>query len=199
MHLTNADYFRLGDVIMWNSKKYLAMAVVGAGIAVAAASPASAQWFGGGFGNGFGGGWGGTPVILGWGYPVGYGGYGGGYGGWGGAYGAAGYGGYDGYPSSQVIVLRTGGAYGCGGSYGCARPTFGCGSYGYVPRRVYGCGMAALHRGYSTIAAYRHSYAVAFHHPARVNAVYAARHHGHLYASYNLKRHYAKHGVLKFA
>jgi hypothetical protein len=170
-------------MIMWNSKKYLAMAVVSAGLAVAAASPASAQWFGGGFSpwNSFGMG------------GVGYGGMG--YGGWGG------YGGGYGYPTSyyppyyqqpQIIVLQTGGIGGAYGSaYGCGRPVYGCG------RPTFGCG-AALGRGVLLSRAFHHPYAVAFHHPARVLVAYRS-HHGHLYASYGVKRHYAKHGSLKFA
>lgn len=173
---------------MWNSKKYLAMAVVGAGLAVAAASPASAQFIGG---TGFG------PWNT-FGMAGGYGGYGG--------LGGIGYPGY--WPTSyyppyypqqpQVIVLRVGGGPSYGAAYGCApRPVFGCGcgmARAYV-RPSYGC-------GYGRVVMWRHAYpTVALHHPARVNAVYAARaHHGHLFASHGVKRHYAKHGYsLKFA
>ena len=73
---------------MWNIRQYAAIAAVGTGLAVAAASPASAQC--GGWG-GYGG-WGGGYGAAGW----GGGGYGGG---WGGGWGcrhrhAHGYGGY---------------------------------------------------------------------------------------------------------
>src|SRR5260370_41486387 len=47
--------FPQGEMNMWNTKKYLAIAAIGTGLAVAAASPASAC---GGWGGGYGG-WGG--------------------------------------------------------------------------------------------------------------------------------------------
>jgi hypothetical protein len=187
-------------MIMWNSKKYLAMAVVGAGLAVAAATPASAQFFGGGWG----GGWGGGSGWGGFGYGAGYGDVinnnnvffpGGGLfpptgGIWPGRVSMQ-------YPypypypqqQPQIIVLRVGGGPAYGSAYGCApRPTFGC-----MPRAsAYGCGsfgraILIPHRE----AALRRFYAVAFHH---VGHVYAGLRHGHVYASYQgLRHHYAAH------
>jgi len=82
---------------MWNSKKYLAMVVLGVGLVVAAATPALSQR---------GSGWGG---------PYGQAGYGGcGYGGYG-SYGLLGYGG-PGYGTYTQIAAARG--YGYGGLYG---------------------------------------------------------------------------------
>jgi hypothetical protein len=168
--------------IMWNSKKYAAMAIVGAGLAVAAASPASACWGGGYYGAAYGGCGGNYGAAYGAGYGAGYGGCGSYYGaayapvygsgcgtyGYAGTYGSA-YGGYG------LAGLGYGSA-GCGGYYGAAYGS-GCGygygsygSYGYAPAYGYasygyGCGRAHRVRGYGYAVAYRHPYgsAVAAH------------------------------------
>src|SRR5260221_8084357 len=114
---------------MWNSRKYTAMAVVGVGLAVAAATPASAQLFGLGGAYGYAGGCGGygyAPVYS-------YAGGCGGYGAYGAAYGAApAYAGVYSYGWPYGIIgdvghYAYGSAGGCGGGYG---------AYGYAP--VYG-------------------------------------------------------------
>ena len=61
---------------MWNSRKYTAMAVVGVGLAVAAATPASAQLLGLGGAYGYTGGCGGYGYAPVSGYAGGCGGYG---------------------------------------------------------------------------------------------------------------------------
>ena len=83
---------------MWNSRKYTAMAVVGVGLAVAAATPASAQLLGSGGAYGYTGGcgaYGYAPVYGSAGGCGGYGAYGyapvSGYAGGCGGYGAYGY------------------------------------------------------------------------------------------------------------
>jgi hypothetical protein len=129
---------------MWNSRKYTAMAVVGVGLAIAAATPASAQLVGLGGAYGYAGGCGAyasAPVY----------GYAGGCGGYGAAYGAApAYAGVYSYGWPYGIIGDVGyGAYGyaggCGGygAYGYAGG--GCGgygAYGYAPVSGYagGCG-----------------------------------------------------------
>jgi hypothetical protein len=165
---------------MWSSKKYLTIAVIGVGLGVAAASPASAQLFGMGGTPGAGFGMPVTYVIVpvypaspGYGASYGYGGYPSygasyGYGGYP-SYGAA-YG-YGGYPSY-------GAAYGDGAAYGAA-----------IPAPAYGWGCRSRHHragygGYSVAYLPRHNhanYAVASLRP----------HHGHaLYASlYGMKHH----------
>ncbi len=70
---------------MWNSRKYTAMAVVGVGLAVAAATPASAQLLGSGGAYGYTGGCGAYGYAPVYGYAGGCGGYGA----YGAAYGAA--------------------------------------------------------------------------------------------------------------
>lgn len=186
---------------MWNIKKYSAMAIVGAGLAFAAASPASAC---GAFG------------MAGW--PV----FGAAFGGCG-AYGYA-------APVAYAYVPRIAYgcapvAYGCGGygAYGYA-PTFGyapaygmggygyggcgCGHVGYHPR-AFGYAVA-FHRPIGFAMAFRRhiGYGVAFHHPMRTYAAYRSyrpsryaayttrSYHRHLYASYGMKHRYAmRHGV----
>src|SRR5260370_9686026 len=72
MHSALKRNISAGDEIMWNSRKYTAMAVVGVGLAVAAATPASAQLLG--WGGAYGGGCGSyafSPVFC---YPRGLGG-----------------------------------------------------------------------------------------------------------------------------
>src|SRR5260370_32340734 len=54
--------FPQGEMNMWNTKKYLAIAAIGTGLAVAAASPASAC---GGWGGGYGGLGGGVGGVRG--------------------------------------------------------------------------------------------------------------------------------------
>jgi hypothetical protein len=191
---------------MRNIKKYSAMAIVGAGLAFAAASPASAcgafgmvgmPVFGAAFGGcpsyGFA-----APVAFGWGggcMPVafGCGGYGGGYG-YAPTYGYARpyYGGYGGY-----------GAYGASYGYGCHhafRRGIGYG-YGLAFRRPIGFGVA-FHRPIG--------FGVAFHRPMRVFASYRSYrpsrfaystrsyHRGHLYASFGMRHRFAmRYGTLR--
>src|SRR5258708_33072493 len=67
MHSALKRNISAGDEIMWNSRKYTAMAVVGVGLAVAAATPASAQLFGLGGAYGYAGGCGGfgwPPGVM---------------------------------------------------------------------------------------------------------------------------------------
>src|SRR6266853_790603 len=113
-HSTGSGTISAGEISMWNSKKYSAIAVLGVGLAFAAASPASAC-------GGCGGGYGYAPM-----YGAAYGGCGGGYGGGYGYYGYAPayYGGYG------------GGGYGYGGGYGFG----GC----HSRHRVHGYGGYAL-------------------------------------------------------
>jgi hypothetical protein len=187
---------------MWNIRKYSAVAVVGAGIAFAAASPASACGFGWGGAYGSTVGFGGCGAY-GYAAPVSYG-YGGGWGtgwgsGWGGAYGYApiGYGGGCGAYGYAPI------SYGCGGygAYGYA-PTYGYASYGYAPAygSAYGYGGWGCGRHHRHAHAAYGSAVVAFHHPAA--SVYAARRFErtfayarpvvrHNYASHVVARHYA--------
>jgi hypothetical protein len=157
---------------MWNSRKHAAMAIVGAGLAVAAATPASAWW-----GSGYGGYYG---------APYGYGDYGysddfpyagAGYNDYL-SYGYSGYGAYD-------AAGWSGSSYGY--DYG---PAYGYASYGY--RRpcggAFGLGWAAYHpRGYNYAVAYRRpaGNAVAdtrLHRPYTL-AAYAPRSDRHVYAA----------------
>ena len=91
---------------MWNGRKYTAMAVLGAGLAVAAATPSSAQQWGGAYGYAGGCGASGyaqrhTPGLRRHVVSVKQAAYLGRYGGYGGrgGYGFAGYGGRSGYGS----------------------------------------------------------------------------------------------------
>jgi hypothetical protein len=138
---------------MWNSKKYAVMAVLGVGLTVAAATPASA-WWPGAYGNAGGCGYYGYASAYGHAGGCGYGAYGYapayagvysygwpygtvGYGGWG-AYGYAGCCGYGAYGYAPVF-----GASGYGSAYygyGChARHVHGHGGYAlaYAPRSSY--------------------------------------------------------------
>ena len=124
---------------MWNSRKYAAMAVLGMGLAVAAATPASA-WWPGAYGSAGGCGYGYAPVY-GYGGGCGYGAYGyapayAGVYSYGWPYGTVGYGDWGAY----------GYAGGCGyGAYGYA-PTYG--TYGYAPTYgAYGYGAASYGYG----------------------------------------------------
>ena len=107
---------------MWNSRKCTAMAVLGVGLAVAAATPASAWWPGA---------YGSVGGCGAYGSAVGYGGYGGC-----GGYGyAGGYGAYGGYGSGTYAgVYSYGWPYGIIGDYGYAPAAYGsavgCGAYG---------------------------------------------------------------------
>src|SRR5216683_3274145 len=96
---------------MWNSRKYTAMAVLGAGLAVAAATPSSAQSWGGAYGYGWPYGVIGDVGCPAYGYAGGFG------------YGAYGYAGDYG-PFGYALV--NGYAGGCGGygAYGSA-PLYG--------------------------------------------------------------------------
>lgn len=101
---------------MWNTKNYAAMAVLGGGLAVAAATPASA-WWPGAYGSAAGcGAYGYAPAY----------GYAGG----------CGYGGY-GYAPAYAGVYSYGWPYGTVG--------YGFGTYGYAPTYGYagGCGYSA--------------------------------------------------------
>src|SRR5260370_41097870 len=52
-HSTGSGTISAGEISMWNSKKYSAIAVLGVDLAFAAPSPASACWgWGGGYGDG---------------------------------------------------------------------------------------------------------------------------------------------------
>jgi hypothetical protein len=111
---------------MWNTKKHLAMAVLGVGLAFAA-TPASAQC---GFGY--------------TGYPGAYG-YGGGCGG----YGSAGYPGAYGYGGGCSGYGYAPASYGYGG-YGYG----GCRSAAYHPHRYGGYALAYIPRHYRSSYAY---------------------------------------------
>jgi hypothetical protein len=174
---------------MWNTRKYSVMAIVGAGLAFAAASPASACGLGYGGAYGLAGGYGGyggyggcgsygyaAPVaVMSYGYaPVGY------------AYGS-GCGSYGYAPTS----------YGCGGSYGYAPTSYGCGgsygyapTYGYAPIGTYGSayGYGGCGRHHRARAAYGAA-VVAFHNPVNV---YAAHRSTRVFAySHPAPRHFA--------
>jgi|SRR5215471_2783531 len=173
---------------MWNSRKCTAMAVLGVGLAVAAATPASAQWLGWGGAYGAGG-------CGGYGYAGGCGGFGA-YGyapayagvysyGW--PYATVGYGAYGAYDGCGAY-----GGYGGCGAYGYAGDCGGYGAYGYAPA-YYGYGYGAYGyggcrhrvRGYG-------GYALAYTPRHRSGYAYAAyTPQKHIYASaYGLKRHF---------
>jgi hypothetical protein len=103
---------------MWNSRKYTATAVLGVGLAVAAATPSSAQWLGGAYG--YAGGCGAYGYAPAYGYAGGCGGYG--------AYGAYGY-----APTAYAGVYSYGWPYGIIGDVGYSAYGYagGCGAYGY--------------------------------------------------------------------
>jgi hypothetical protein len=199
-----------------NVRKYSAMAIVGAGLAFTAASPASAcgafgmvamPVFGAAFGGcgGYGGGYGmAAPVAFGWGggcAPVAFG-CGGGYGG---GYGAA-------YGYARPIFARP--------VFGWARPSYGYGGYGgygaYGSAYGYGCRHHIGYRrgyGYGYATAWRRpvGFAVAFHRPIRAFAAFhrpfrafaafrsyrpsryasTRTYHRNVYASYGMRSHYA--------
>jgi hypothetical protein len=206
-HALNINHFRTlshhshergehsaGDMSMWNSKKYLTIALVGAGLGVAAASPASAQcgmgWggaYGAAYGGGGCGGWGGAYGAAGGygGWGSGWGGYGypvtyvlvptysgwGGYGGWGGTYGSAGWGGYGGGWGGAYGSAGWGGS-GWGGAYG-----WGCRSH-HHHRAAYG--------GYAVASLPRH-----IHSNVAVAAFAPRLRHSHaLYASVRSMKHH---------
>jgi hypothetical protein len=151
--------------IMWNSKKYAVLAIVSAGLAVVAATPASAcgGYYGAAY-NGCGA-YGYAPVygsvggcgaygytgVAGYAWPYASYGYADypsyGYGGYGGYYGSAGCGSY-GYAG-----------YGGCGSYGAGYG--GYGSYGYAPGYYgaagYGCAAASRARSFGYATACRHN------------------------------------------
>jgi hypothetical protein len=172
---------------MWNVRKYSAVAAVGAGLAFAAASPASAC---GAFGMV------GVPV-----FGAAFGGCG--------AYGYAapvafGCGSY-GYAPTYGYARSYGGygGCGCGGSYGAA--------YGYAPHRIYAMafrprivGLVIAHRphAYGYAVAYRHpagfavahhrpvGVAVAFHRPAHIYVAHRShRPTSYAYSTRSAKRH----------
>ncbi len=169
-----------------NIKKYSAMAIVGAGLAFAAASPASAC---GGFGMV------GMPV-----FGAAFGGCGGGYGfaapvafGWGGG--------------CAPVAFGCGGGYGYAPTFGFARPVFGFarpyygGGYGAYGA-AYGCHHAGYRRGYGMAFHRPIGFGVAFHRPLRAFAsfrsyrpsrfaAYTTRSHHRLFASHSMKHHYA--------
>src|SRR5262252_3606588 len=155
-----------GDKSMWNTKKYSAIAVLGAGLVVAAATPALSQC---GFGGiGWGGGYGGYGGYG------GCGGYGLGYGGLYGAYGAGyGYGGCGGYGLA--------GYGGCGG-YGLGYGGIGYGGYGGWGGYGYG-GCHARHHLHGH-GGYALAYMPRHYRSGYAYAAYTPRsHHSHLYAS----------------
>src|SRR5258708_23543725 len=123
MHSALRGRISAGDGIMWKSRKYTAMAVVGVGLAVAAATPASAQLLGSGGAYGYTGGCGA------YGYAPVYGSAGGcgGYGAYGAAYGAApAYAGVYSYGWPYGLIGDVGhyGAYGSAGGCGGFRGAF---------------------------------------------------------------------------
>jgi hypothetical protein len=188
--------------IMWNSRKCAAMAIAGAGLAFAAAMPASAQWggyygsvgcgsyYGAAFGPGSLGcgdyGYAGT-FTYGWPYAsyVGGTGFGSGFG------TGFGFGGAPTYGYTPGYGYGFGASPACGLGYGYA-PAYGYG-YSYAPAYGYGgfgCGRAHHRgRGYGYATAYHRSYGYAVasyrghHHnafafaPVRSLRVAAARHH----------------------
>jgi hypothetical protein len=174
---------------MWNSKKYLTIAVLSAGLGVAAAAPASAQCGGwGGWGGGFG--------SAGWG-----GGWGGGCGGWGGGFGSAGWGGgWGGGFGTPVILVPIGGFGGWGGGgwgggfggwgggFGSTGWGGGWGGWG----NGFGFGCRRHHRA-SGYGGYTTAYLPRHYHSYTAYAAYAPRsHHRALYASVRgLKHHFA--------
>jgi hypothetical protein len=177
--LKRNDFRRRRD--MWNSRKYTAMAIVGVGLAVSAATPASAQWLGWGGTYGYSGGCGGYAYAPAYGYAGGcgaYGAYGGAYGAYGSAPAYAGVYSY-GWPYGiigDVGYPAYGYAGGCGGygAYGYAGGCGGYGAYGYAPVSGYvgGC------RGYGAYG-YAPNYGFA-------GACRARRNHG--YGGYALAR-----------
>jgi hypothetical protein len=205
---------------MWNIKKYSAMAIVGAGLAFAAASPASACGaFGMGgwpaFGAAFGGGCGAygfaAPVAFAYVPRIAYGcapvafGCGGGYG----AYGFAPTFGY------APTYGFAGGGCGCG-HVGYRGSAFGYGfafrrpiGFGFAFRRPIGFGVAFHRRIGFGVAFHRPiGYGMAFHRPMRTYASYRSYRpsryaayttrslHRHIYASYGMRHHYAmRHGT----
>jgi hypothetical protein len=201
-----------------NIRKYSAMAIVGAGLAFAAASPASAcgafgmvgmPVFGAAFGGCGGYGFAApAPVAFGWGggcAPVAFG--------CGGGYGAA-------YGYARPVFARP--VFGWARPifarpvYGWARPSYGYGGgYGAYGSAYGGCRHHIARRGYGYgyATAWRRpaGFAVAFHRPVRVFAAFhrplrtfaafrsyrpsrfasVRTHHRNLYASYGMRRHYA--------
>jgi hypothetical protein len=187
---------------MRNIKKYSAMAILGAGLALAAASPASAcggfgmvgfPVFGAAFG-GCGGPFGfAAPVAFGWGggcapvaFGCGYGGYGMAYHrrAYGAAYGACGCGGYGRAGYGYGYAHR--GGY---GGYGMAYHRQGYG-HGYAYHRPYGYGMASYrhHRPYAFAARHHRTYSYAAYSP-RPHARSYAFTHGARYSSIHGKHH----------
>jgi hypothetical protein len=144
---------------MWNSRTYAAMAIAGAGLALAAV-PASAQWLGygsagcGGYGAAYGAGYGAGTFTYGWPYATNVGGYGFG----GGAFGyAPGYGWGIGNSPAFGYGYGFAPAFGYGYSYA---PAYGYGGYG-----GWGCGRGHRVRGYgyATVSRRSYGYAVASH------------------------------------
>jgi hypothetical protein len=137
---------------MWNSRKHAAVAIVGAGLAVAAATPACAwwPWYGSYYGAAYGMDDDGPYTIY---RDTDYAAYG--YAGRGRYYGSIGWSGCSGY------------------DYG---PAYGYAGYSDVrPWRAYGCGWAAYHlRGSNCDMAGRR--------PAGYAIADAPRSHGHVYA-----------------
>jgi hypothetical protein len=184
-HSPESGAISAGEMSMWNSKKYVTLAVLSVGLGVAAAAPASAC---GGFGYagwpaayGYAGGYG----LGGWGMggcgAYGLAGWGGGWGGWGGGWPAYGYAGFGGWPSYGLGGWGGGwGGWG-GGYYGAG---YGLGGYGWGCRSRH---HRASYGGYTVASLPRHyhsNYAVA----------YARSHHNHtLYASVRgmKQRHFA--------
>jgi hypothetical protein len=177
---------------MCSIRKYSALAVVGAGLAFAASSPASACGAFGMFGAPvFGAAFGGCGGY-GFAAPVAYG-----FGGWGGG--------------CAPVAFGCGGGYGAGYGYapmyGFARAyRGGYGAYGYAPGYYgaaygYGCHHAMSRRGYGygyAMAYHRpaYGYAVAFHRPLRTvvaSRSYRPSHYaGHIMRSYH---HFALHSI----
>jgi hypothetical protein len=130
---------------MWNSKKYAAMAVLGVGLAVAAATPASA-WWPGAYGNAGGCGYSGYAPAYGYAGGCGYGAYG--------------------YASAYAGVYSYGWPYGTGGYGDCGAYGYagGCGYAAYAPAYgTYGYGSASY--GYGCGGRHLHghgSYALAY-------------------------------------
>jgi len=187
---------------MWNSKNYAAMAALGMSLAVAAATPASAQWLGWGGAYGYTGGCGAYGYAPVYGYAGGCGngayGYAPAYAGvysYGWPYGAVGYGGCGSYGYAPTYGYAGGcgyGAYGYAPAYGYASYG-GCGSYGYAPAYYgsagYGYGCRARHQhGYG-------GYASAYLPRSRSYAFASRSDHRQVYASADSPRYSSGHSI----
>jgi hypothetical protein len=151
---SNAESYPQEMKVMWNSRTYAAMAIAGAGLALAVATPASAWWPGYGsagcgyYGAAYGPGslsYGAGTFTYGWPYVTNVIPY-------------PGYGSF-GYAPAYGFGFGNSPAYGLGASYGYA-PAYGSG-YSYAPAYGYGgsgCGRGHRVRGYGYATASRRHY-----------------------------------------